>query len=78
MLPEPVENGTEVLRVQIQPENILRLGGLHHLSQPGVRELDESLLGGLQYLSTNVQLHPGHLRSLARLGFEFLSLGRKM
>ena len=54
MLPEPVENGTEVLQVQIQPENILRLGGVDHLSQPGVRELDESLLGGLQHLSTNV------------------------
>ena len=61
-LPEPVEDRTEVLRVMVQTENISILGGVHHVGQPGVRELGESLPGGLEHLSTNVELYPGHLR----------------
>ena len=62
-LPEPVEDRMEVVRVQVQAENIiLLLAGVHHLRQPGVGELGESLPGRLEYLTTNVQLHPGHLR----------------
>lgn len=54
----PVEDRTEVLRVEIQAENIIILGGVHHLGKLGVGELGESLPGCLELLSTNVQLDP--------------------
>ena len=63
-LPEPVEDRAEVLRVQVQAKNISILGGIHHLGQLGVGKLGESLPGGLEHLSTNVQLYPRHLRRL--------------
>ena len=63
-LPEPVEDRVEVLRGHVQAKNISILGGIHHLSQLRVRKLGESLPGGLEHLSTNVQLYPRHLRRL--------------
>ena len=65
-LPEPVEDRVEVLRGHVQANiSILILGGgIHHLSQLRVRKLGESLHGGLEHLSTNVQLYPRHLRRL--------------
>ena len=53
-LPEPVEDRTEVLRVQVQTEDIILLGGVQHFRQTAVGKLGESLSGGLEHLTAHV------------------------